>query len=182
MTQRGGRSSKAGGTSLPAPARSTDERGSPAGDGAGSPRTTRRPLTVTGGTTPAPPPRNAAADGSESRSGGAEPAAGAIDVVYVHEPNEAGDGYHVLRQRQERFEVGEIRPLRQGRPIQGELVRLTPRQEGSRLFDVDVLYEPPRAPAHAGPAHVTSEHYRHGWDEIFGRTDGRQRGGDGGVN
>jgi hypothetical protein len=170
MTHRGGGSNKVGEPSVAVPAPRTPSgepprEGTVAGEGTGAPRA------ITGGEqSSAPVPA------------GADDADGPRDVVYVHQPTEAGDGYQVVRQRKERIELGEIRPMREGRPIQGEIVRLTPRAEGSRLFDVDVLYEPPRARAHAGPARVASEPFRRNWDDVFGKATSRNRGGDGQTN
>lgn len=87
------------------------------------------------------------------------------DVVLVHSPTDDGRGWRVLRKREERLEVGTIQPVEEGKPLHGELVALKPR-EGTPLFDVEVQYAPPRA--HAGPARVSSEAYRSGWDAIFG--------------
>ncbi len=44
----------------------------------------------------------------------------ARDLVFVHSRNEDG-GYRVVRQREDRIEVGEMRPPREGQPIVGEL-------------------------------------------------------------
>ena len=49
------------------------------------------------------------------------------DVVYVHSPCESGEGYNIIRQRSDRLEVGELRTLKEGKPVVGELVKLTPR-------------------------------------------------------
>lgn len=87
------------------------------------------------------------------------------DVLLVHSPTDDGRGWRVLRKREERLELGAIRPVEEGRPIQGELVSLKPR-DGTPLFDVEVQYAPPRSSA--GPARVSSDAYRSGWDAIFG--------------
>ncbi len=96
------------------------------------------------------------------------------DVVFVHSPADAGEGYRVIRKRDETIEVGEIRAVQEGRPIHGELVKLTQRKESERLFDVEVLAsrqetKQPAALAHAGPAQVASDAYRANWEAIFGR-------------
>jgi len=62
------------------------------------------------------------------------------DVVLLHSPTEDGEGIRVLRARQQHdesaraneeaacvVEVGEVRPLKEGKPISGEVVRLKPR-------------------------------------------------------
>ncbi len=103
------------------------------------------------------------------------------DVVLLHSPTESGDGIRVVRKRDEAIEVGELRPMREGQAIHGEVVRLTQRAEHALLFDCEVVVpaqsakEPPPEPAeprsvaHKGPARVTTEAYRGGWDLIFGQ-------------
>jgi hypothetical protein len=97
------------------------------------------------------------------------------DVLFVGGPAEGGEGLRVLRKREDAIEVGEIRPVQEGRPLQGELVRLKPRREHDRVFDVEVLVSrdeiPGHALGHAGPARVASEAYRTNWDAIFGPND-----------
>ena len=98
------------------------------------------------------------------------PAKKGEDVVLVHGKTERGDGYHVLRKRADRLELGELRNTRDGQPIHGELVKLTPRSEHERLFDVEVLAKGPAEPARAGtgPVQVATDSYRANWDAIFG--------------
>lgn len=106
------------------------------------------------------------------------------DVVLLHSPTENGDGVRVIRKREDTIELGELRPMREGQPIHGEVVRLTQREEHSLLFDCEVMVprpapkeKPPqqaerKAPpqlSHKGPARVTSDAYRGGWDAIFGK-------------
>ena len=85
---------------------------------------------------------------------------------------------NVLRAREERVEVGVLSPLREGKPIHGEVVKLVARPEAPRLFDVETQLEAPRATdasrpaeearATAGrPAQVASDSYRKNWDAIF---------------
>lgn len=103
------------------------------------------------------------------------------DVVLLHSPTESGDGVRVIRKRDDAIELGELRPMREGQPIHGDVVRLTQREEHKLLFDCEVLVPsaaPKEAPqkadpapkrlAHKGPARVTSDAYRGGWDAIFG--------------
>jgi hypothetical protein len=95
------------------------------------------------------------------------------DVVFVHSAAEAGEGYRVVRQREGAIEVGEIRPVQEGKPLQGELVRLSPRKEHGQLFDVEVLVSKEEALGaggrdHAGPAQVATAAYRTNWEAIFG--------------
>jgi hypothetical protein len=93
------------------------------------------------------------------------------DVVFVHGPADGGDGYRVIRKREDAIEVGEMRAVQEGRPLQGELVRLKPRAESERLFDVEVLVsrdELAQAGARSGPAQVATDKYRDNWEAIFG--------------
>ncbi|AKF05592.1 hypothetical protein [Sandaracinus amylolyticus] len=84
------------------------------------------------------------------------------DVVLVHSPTDDGRGWRVLRKREDRIEAGAIHPVREGQPIQGELVSLRQRA-GTPLFDVETHYAPK-----SGPAQVASSAYRANWDAIFG--------------
>src|SRR5215475_12140846 len=85
---------------------------------------------------------------------------GKEDVVFVHGPAEHGEGLRVIRKRDDSIEVGEIRSVQEGRPLQGDLVKLKQRREHERLFDVEVVVsreeiKPKPAPlGHAGPARV----------------------------
>lgn len=119
------------------------------------------------------------------------------DVVLLHSPSEGGDGIRVVRKRDDTIELGELRPMREGQPIHGEVVRLTQRSEGALLFDCEVLVPSParsnkeiareaspeskeekpaaaepKSLAHKGPARVTSDAYRGGWEAIFGKRSG----------
>jgi len=89
------------------------------------------------------------------------------DVALVWGRSEDGETLGVLRKRGERVEPALVRRAREGQPIHGELVRLTPREEPN-LFDVDVLHDA-RAPQQeqGGPAQVASNAYRKGWDRLF---------------
>jgi hypothetical protein len=93
------------------------------------------------------------------------------DVLFVHTPLPGGDGYRVLRKRDETLQLGEIRTMKEGRPIHGEVVKLKPREGEERLFDVEVLAEAPSPPADGrkGPAQVATNAYRTNWESIFAR-------------
>ncbi len=100
---------------------------------------------------------------------------GSPDVVFVHGVEPSGQGLKVLRYRDRQLEVGAVRPLREGQPIQGELVRLHPRRELPLVCDVEVELPAPHAsprPAAAseqtkGPAQVATDRYRDNWDRIW---------------
>ena len=99
--------------------------------------------------------------------------AGDFDVVMLHGKTPDGEGAQVLRARPGRIEAGEVRPMREGKPLAaGEVVSLTPRTDAPALFDVKVehVVEPaaPKA-SHAGPAQVATEKYRESWERTFGR-------------
>lgn len=94
------------------------------------------------------------------------------DVLFVGSPATEGGGAPVVRLREGRVETGELREAQEGKPIVGELVKLSKRPEHERLFNVEVLAKgaqpPARALEHKGPARVSSDKYREGWDAIFG--------------
>lgn len=101
-----------------------------------------------------------------------EPKGKPDDVVFVHSPSEKEGGFRVIRKRADAIEIGEIRALSEGRPVHGEIVKLKPRSEHERLFDVDVLVpaQPGRAAEgdRSGPAQVATDAYRANWEAIFG--------------
>ncbi|MDI3288848.1 hypothetical protein [Polyangium sp. 15x6] len=102
----------------------------------------------------------------------------ADDVVMIHSPMSDGQGYHVLRLREGNVELGAIRNMREGAPVHGDVVKLSPRKEHERLYDVEVLVKGPNAPEppRSGPAQVATDAYRANWDAIFGA--GRGSGGE----
>lgn len=90
------------------------------------------------------------------------------DVVVVHSMTEDGRGWNVLRRREGRLEAGAMRPVVEGQPLHGEVVKLVPREgvpEGAPVFDVEVLYA--GEPSKSGPAQVATRAYRANWDTIF---------------
>jgi hypothetical protein len=105
----------------------------------------------------------------ESREGGS------LDVVLLHGPTDDGEGARVLRARGAQVEVGEVRPLREGRSLapRTEVVRLTPRSEAPNLFDVHVEHAVDSqagspSSATAGPPQVATRAYRESWERTFG--------------
>ena len=104
------------------------------------------------------------------------------DVALIHGVASDGDGFHILRARENRLELGVVRPLREGAPITGEVVTLRPRPNFPALCDVETHYKPalPAAPAAAdasppllaartGPAQVATDEYRRNWDAIWSK-------------
>lgn len=97
------------------------------------------------------------------------PTARPRDIVLVHSPTEDGKGARVLRLRDQTIEAGEVRPLEDGKPIAGEVVKLTPRGDNARVCDVETLMPAPAADvSRKGPAQVATDDYRDNWGRIFG--------------
>jgi hypothetical protein len=108
----------------------------------------------------------------------------------VHGRTPDGNGLNVLRARDSQLEVGTVRPLEEGRSIQGEVVKLTARPEMPNLYEAETQYMPPAAataspttdeppasqgrPASHGPAQVASDAYRKNWDAIWKRPSKRR--------
>jgi hypothetical protein len=99
------------------------------------------------------------------------------DLALVFGPAADGDGLNVLRRRagSSVVEAGTLRPLREGRAITGEVVRLERRAEAPFLFDCETDEElsttPAPQPQLAGPPQVATDEYRRGWDAIWGRRE-----------
>lgn len=99
------------------------------------------------------------------------------DVVLVGAPLPSGVGHHVLRKRGEQIELGAVRPMEEGKPIHGEVVRLEPREEPN-LYDVHVEHAGPKVrredgarAERSGPAQVATDDYRKGWNRLFSRAN-----------
>jgi hypothetical protein len=105
-----------------------------------------------------------------------------VDVLLIHGVTEDGAGLEVVRQRQDRLEAGALRPVQEGRPIVGELVRVRPRTEFPLLCDVEVMLPaahkqpecdvakaPESESSRRGPAQVATDRYRDNWDLIWKR-------------
>jgi hypothetical protein len=107
------------------------------------------------------------------------------DVVLLCGPTEDGGGVQVLRAREDRVETGEVRPVKDGQPIVGDVVKLTQHADEPRLCDVEVLHEGERAApkksagaktsggrlTRGGPAQVATKAYRDQWTRVFGDGD-----------
>ncbi|MDX2054722.1 MAG: hypothetical protein SFV15_20135 [Polyangiaceae bacterium] len=107
------------------------------------------------------------------------PAVSHQDVALVHGVTPDG-GYRIVRRRGEQLELGSVHPLKEGKPLEGEVVALRPRKEFPLVCDVETLYSPPKplvgdtaaappaqARAKKGPAQVSTEAYRENWDQIW---------------
>jgi hypothetical protein len=102
------------------------------------------------------------------------------DVLLIHGVSQDGAALQVLRQRHDRLEAGALRPVQEGRPVLGELVRVRPRREFPLLCDVEVMLPAARGAddvarpqesesSHRGPAQVATDRYRDNWDLIWKR-------------
>ena len=108
------------------------------------------------------------------------------DVALLYAPTDDGKGARVVRARDGALETGEVRPVKDGQPInQGELVRLLPREGTPAICDVEVLHaspaseEPsasPEALPRGRPAQVANDDYRTNWDRTFGASARRTKG------
>ena len=87
--------------------------------------------------------------------------------MLVYGKSDDGKSYDVLRQRGEAIEAGRVRPLDEGKPIHGEVVRLKAREDSPVLFDVEVHHDT-RAST-GGPPKVASDQYRRGWESIWAK-------------
>jgi hypothetical protein len=98
--------------------------------------------------------------------------AGDFDVVMLRGKTRDGEGAQVLRARPGRIEAGEVRPMRDGKPLTtGEVVSLSQRADAPALFDVKVEHVvegPADKGGHAGPAQVATPEYRESWERTFG--------------
>jgi hypothetical protein len=85
------------------------------------------------------------------------------DIIILGPRNPDGS-HEVLRHHGDCVvERGTIKPVKDGQPIQHELVELTPK--GPRMCSVRTLYRTP------GPPKVTSDEYREGWGNIWGKEE-----------
>ncbi|HVR62194.1 MAG TPA: hypothetical protein VMU50_09870 [Polyangia bacterium] len=96
------------------------------------------------------------------------------DVAVVFGRTDDQQGLHILRRRAEGqpVEMGTLRPLREGKPIDGEVISLRPRRDYPFVCDVKVELPDPSGDHRStsdGPAQVASDGYRRGWEAIWGR-------------
>jgi hypothetical protein len=93
------------------------------------------------------------------------------DIAILHGPTEDGEGARLLRLKGGEVWSGEIRPAREGQPVdQHELVRLRPLHPNLPVCEVEVLHapKPSEARASSGPARVSNARYRENWSDVFG--------------
>jgi hypothetical protein len=111
------------------------------------------------------------------------------DIAVLQGPTEDGAGARMLRFKEGSVFAGEVRPAREGQPLQEhELVRLRPLHPRYPVCEVEVLHTPaPTGDARrqgGGPARVSSHSYRRNWNAIFGAPTKKKpkRAGDWSVN
>ncbi len=95
------------------------------------------------------------------------------DLVLISGVDPDRKEVHVLKPVQEGVEAAVLRPVEEGKPIQGDLVRLRPREDVPVVAELETLMRHPDHPddprrRHKGPPMVASEAYRQGWEMIFG--------------
>ena len=103
------------------------------------------------------------------------------DIALIHGVTPDG-GFQILRAKGDHIEFGAVRPLREGVPITGEVVKLRPRENCPVLCDVEVQLAAQKIPsdrqlpaadtshARTGPAQVATDEYRKNWDAIWSRS------------
>lgn len=105
------------------------------------------------------------------------------DAILIRGISEDGESMAVLRAREDRLEAGVLRTVKEGQPLSGELVKLTPRPEFPLLCDVEVqvpagaLNAPgasddaarERRSTRGRPAQVATNSYRQNWDLIWSK-------------
>jgi len=105
------------------------------------------------------------------------------DLVLAHSRTPDGNGVNVLRSREDRVELGTMRPLEEGKPLVGEVVKLTQRKESPALFDAETVVEaaetnagskPSSKTNRSGPPQVSSAEYRSNWEAVYKRRSQRK--------
>ncbi len=86
-----------------------------------------------------------------------------------------------LRKKGDELSAGELRPVEEGKPLRGNLLRLRPRAESPLVADVEeeiVITAPGAADRSAtertGPARVATDSYRKGWEGLWGARSKRK--------
>jgi hypothetical protein len=96
------------------------------------------------------------------------------DIAMIVDRTDDSEGLQILRRRSEDapVEVGTLRPLQEGKPLEGEVVSLRQRRDLPFLYDVKTELADvnnPKRGTSDGPAQVATKEYRRGWDAIWGR-------------
>ena len=133
------------------------------------PATSRRPTEARAKVETTAPAGTAPAGATDEAKGGAE------DVVLLGDRTADGKGVDVLRLRRGQMEIGAVRPVEEGKPLSGEVVKLHPREGSPRICDVEVqlsdkeLRSLSPGTGRGGPPQVASASYRKNWDAIWKR-------------
>jgi hypothetical protein len=91
------------------------------------------------------------------------------DIALIGDRTDDGEGVRTLRLQPGRASIGELRPMKEGKPIHGDVVSLKPREDHPGAYDVDVQVAAPAPAPKSGPAQVATEAYRASWTRIFNR-------------
>jgi hypothetical protein len=91
------------------------------------------------------------------------------DVALLGDRTDDGEGVRTLRLQPGRATLGELRPMKEGKPIHGDVVSLKPREDQPGAYDVDVKVAAPAPAPKSGPAQVATAAYRSSWTRIFER-------------
>jgi hypothetical protein len=97
------------------------------------------------------------------------------DVALIHGRTDDGRGLKIIRRRDNQIEAGAVLPVEDGKPLQGDLVRLKPRKGFPLLCDVETEFALPDSArprqtqqrTEKGPPRVTTDAYRRNWDTIW---------------
>jgi hypothetical protein len=92
------------------------------------------------------------------------------DVALILDRTEDMEGFQVVRRRaaDRPLEFGTLRPLQEGKPVDGEVVSLRARKDAPNVYDVKVELPDTRSTGD-GPPQVATPEYRKGWDNIWGK-------------
>lgn len=91
------------------------------------------------------------------------------DVALLLGATEDAEKLAILRKRGDDVQAAILSKAEEGKPLHGDLVKLTARDE-PLLYDVETVHEAPKAAregARSGPAQVATAKYREGWDRVF---------------
>ncbi|MCU0677376.1 MAG: hypothetical protein MUE69_31870, partial [Myxococcota bacterium] len=103
---------------------------------------------------------------STARSKSSTGPAATEDVVLVHGRSEDG-ALQVIRKKGDELSAGELRPVEEGKPLRGNLLKLRPREDMPLLADVEEEIAI-TSPSLSKPAQVATDSYRKGWDGLWG--------------
>lgn len=92
------------------------------------------------------------------------------DMAIVVDRTSDREGLQILRRRSEDspVEVGTLRPLRDGKPVDGEIISLRPRKDFPFVCNVKVEVPDQRRLIGDGPAQISTRRFRKGWEAIWG--------------